>query len=145
MFIDGQWINSSDGKTIDIVNPDSGEIYAVVPEATLDDVRKAINSAYTARHDWSAILPQDRAHILFTASRQVLKNADEIAEILVMESGSAIRKAMYEVQKTADYIRARGEEITRIRGETLPSLMKDKFSIMKAHFMPIRNVRRLEG
>ncbi len=129
MFINGQWVDSSNKETFDIVNPDDGSVYAVVPKATIDDVRRAIDAAHAVRIKWAAMMPQDRAQILFDASRAVIEHADEVAKILVMESGSTIRKAMYEVQKTADYIRSRGEEIFRIRGETLPSLTQDKFSM----------------
>jgi len=129
MFVNGEWVNSSNGKTVEILNPDNGEVYSVVPAAAIEDVREAIDAAYDVKSQWSGMMPQERAEILFNASRMIKEEADEVAKILVMESGSTIRKAMYEVQKTGDYVRARGEEIFRIRGETYPSLTEEKFSM----------------
>jgi len=129
MFIDGDWVNSSNGEVLTVMNPDNNQVFATVPRGTIEDARRAVEAADRAKSDWRAVMPQDRAQILFEASRRVLERSDEIARTLVMESGSTIRKAKYEVQKTADYIRSRGEEIFRIRGETLPSLAPNKFSM----------------
>ena len=39
MFINGEWCNSSSGEIFKILNPESGEVYAVVPRATVEDVK----------------------------------------------------------------------------------------------------------
>lgn len=129
MLINGEWVSSGSQETIDVTNPDNAEVYATVPAATLDDVRQAIDTAHAAQSGWARRLPQDRAQILFHASRLVEEQADALTQTLVNESGSTLQKATYEVRKSVDYIRARGEEIFRLRGETLPSQVDGKFSM----------------
>ena len=33
MYIDGQWVDSRSGKTIETLNPENNEVWATVPEA----------------------------------------------------------------------------------------------------------------
>ena len=41
MFIDGEWIDSENNKTFETLNPENNEPWAVVPEASANDVNKA--------------------------------------------------------------------------------------------------------
>ena len=45
MFIDGEWVNSSDGQTRDVINPATGEVLATVQEGTKEDADKAVAAA----------------------------------------------------------------------------------------------------
>ena len=38
MYINGEWINSSSGKKIETLNPETNEVWATVPEANDKDV-----------------------------------------------------------------------------------------------------------
>ena len=42
MFINGQWVDSESGKTIETLNPENNEVWATVPEASAKDVDKAV-------------------------------------------------------------------------------------------------------
>ena len=48
MYINGEWVNSSDRKLIDVRNPATNEIIAQVQSASTEDVHKAIASARTS-------------------------------------------------------------------------------------------------
>ncbi len=45
MFIDGEWVESSSGKTFKSINPSNGETLAEITEGTVEDVRKAVAAA----------------------------------------------------------------------------------------------------
>ena len=45
MFIDGEWVNSSDGQTRDVINPATGEVLATVQEGTKEDADRAVAAA----------------------------------------------------------------------------------------------------
>ena len=45
MLIDGAWVEASDGKIFDSVNPTNGAVWARIPEATADDVDRAVRAA----------------------------------------------------------------------------------------------------
>ena len=45
LFIDGAWVDGSEGKTFKSINPATGEVIAEIAEATIDDARAAIAAA----------------------------------------------------------------------------------------------------
>ena len=45
LFIGGEWVAATSGRTIEIVNPNSEEVVAVVAEAGPDDMDRAVAAA----------------------------------------------------------------------------------------------------
>jgi succinate-semialdehyde dehydrogenase/glutarate-semialdehyde dehydrogenase len=45
LYIDGAWQPSRSGRTIDVVNPSTGEVLATVPDATIEDARASVEAA----------------------------------------------------------------------------------------------------
>ena len=45
MLIGGEWVAASDGGTFDSRNPSTGEVWSRVPEATEQDVDRAVRAA----------------------------------------------------------------------------------------------------
>ena len=45
MLIDGEWVGASDGAAFESVNPTNGKVWATIPEATADDVDRAVRAA----------------------------------------------------------------------------------------------------
>lgn len=48
LFIDGQWVDGSEGGTIDVLNPANGELLVKVAEGTAKDVDRAVEAAHKA-------------------------------------------------------------------------------------------------
>ena len=99
MFIDGQWVDSESGKTIETLNPENNEVWATVPEASTKDVDKAVKAAQNAfEKSWSNLHPRDRAKYLKSLANQLRDNVEMINNIktktLVMtgsnDSGSTV-------------------------------------------------------
>ena len=44
MFIDGEWVDSDTKKTFETLNPENNKPWAVVPEASANDVDKAVKA-----------------------------------------------------------------------------------------------------
>ena len=45
MFIDGEWVEGSTGKSVPPLNPSNGEVLAMETEGNVEDVDKAIAAA----------------------------------------------------------------------------------------------------
>ena len=45
MLIDGQWVGASDVGSFTSFDPATGQDWAVIPEATADDVNRAVDAA----------------------------------------------------------------------------------------------------
>ena len=53
MFIDGEWVDSSSGKTFDVTNPATGEHLGTVPDGDAVDAEAAVAAATAAFSTWS--------------------------------------------------------------------------------------------
>ncbi len=70
-FIGGEWVES-DGGTMEVLNPSTGEVIAEVQRSTEADVDRAVDAAKAALPEWLEKTPKDRMELL-------LKLADVIA------------------------------------------------------------------
>ena len=51
LYINGEWVDSSGGETIDVEDPSSGKVISKVVEATDKDIDRAVAAARTAFDD----------------------------------------------------------------------------------------------
>ena len=56
LLIDGQFV-TGDGQAEPILNPATGELLASVPEASFEQVNRAVNGAQRAFAQWSRTTP----------------------------------------------------------------------------------------
>ncbi|RAD05969.1 NAD-dependent succinate-semialdehyde dehydrogenase, partial [Burkholderia multivorans] len=61
LFINGQWRDAEGGKTIDVINPATGDVITTVADGSAADAEAAIKAAGDAQADWAATAPRDRA------------------------------------------------------------------------------------
>ena len=121
MYINGEWVNSLSGETFHDMNPATGELFAEAPKANVDDADKALEAAFNARVGWASMSPTDRARILYKASAIVLERQEELADVLIHESGAMFGKAMFETEYVSALLHTAGEDCRRILGETYPT------------------------
>ena len=95
LFIDGKFVASSSGETMDSVDPSTGEVVARVPKATKRDARKAIDAARRAFDDgvWSERSPESRRDSLLALCDRLWDRQAEIADLESRDSGMTIRNA----------------------------------------------------
>jgi len=79
MFIDGEWVLSSDGQTRDVISPHTGAVMASVQEGTADDANRAVAAAKKAFDEtWFDSTPKDRQLALLKLADAVEEHADEL-------------------------------------------------------------------
>jgi 1-pyrroline dehydrogenase len=81
MFIGGEFVDSSSGETMEVLNPSTGEVIAEVPRGTADDVGRAVASAQTAWDGWRWKTPKDRMELLLKLADVIDENAEELARL----------------------------------------------------------------
>ena len=64
MLIGGQKTDSSDGRTIDVINPANGKFLDTIPMATEEDVQRAVDNAKKGQKEWTAIPLMEREKII---------------------------------------------------------------------------------
>lgn len=119
-FIDGRFEDPTE-STVDVYNPADGSLIASTPEATAEDVDRAVRAARRAQPAWEALPPIERAKHLRAISAKVRERRVELADLLVREQGKIRSLAQVEVDFTADYIDYMAEWARRLEGEVLSS------------------------
>ena len=128
LFINGEWVKATDGKVIDDVNPADGTLLARVNLAGENDLELALTAAQKAFEPWSKVLAHNREILIMNAAAELERRKDEIAELLINETGSAWTKANGEVMGTVDLMRSAAGECRRVGGEVFAPAVPGNFS-----------------
>ena len=121
MFIDGKWVTSTSGETIDIVSPSTEEVIARVQNGTVEEAEQALKAAEKAQKSWKKLPARSRAELLYKLADEIKANAEFLAELLVKEQGKLLKVARMEVAVTASFIEYACEGARRIEGDIVPS------------------------
>ncbi|MGH9492386.1 MAG: aldehyde dehydrogenase family protein [Terriglobales bacterium] len=126
LLIGGQWVDSSDGKTFDTVNPATGEVLTQIAAATLADVERAVAAARKAFDDpagpWQKMTASERGKLLWKIADLIEQNIEELAEIETLDNGKPIFESRYvDLPTVADVFRYYAGWATKIHGETINS------------------------
>ena len=112
-FINGEWVDSSSGKTLEVNNPASLEIIGKVPKCSVSETKKAIDDANTAFQTWKETTAKERSVILKKWGELIAENADDLAKIMTIEQGKPLAEAKGEILMGASYIEFYAEEAKR--------------------------------
>ncbi|MEL6335205.1 MAG: aldehyde dehydrogenase family protein [Pseudomonadota bacterium] len=118
LLIDGERCAPSGGEYDPLTGPATPDILASVARATAADVDRAAEAA-SAAFERGRIAAVDRSAIMLNASQLVLAQAEELANLLVLEVGKTLREARGEVKTAADAFSTNAAEALRVRGVTL--------------------------
>ncbi len=90
MYIDGAWIPSEGGGTIEVVNASTEEVMGTIPEGVPADVDKAVAAASDAFESWSTTPREERQKYLQRLHEEMTARSAEIAELISGEVGMPI-------------------------------------------------------
>ena len=121
MYINGQFVESSSGKWIDVLNPSTEEVISRQPEGTLEDIDKALDAARAAQKEWAKTPACERAVYLTKMADGIRKREKEFVEIIMREQGKTRNWASIEVGATIAYFDYMASFARHIEGEIVES------------------------
>ncbi|MFL7865296.1 NAD-dependent succinate-semialdehyde dehydrogenase [Vibrio cincinnatiensis] len=124
-FIDGQWVQSREGKTTSITNPYDHSVLGTVPELTAQQVTEAIASATLAQRQWAKQTAATRAMVLRQWFNLIEQHAEDLAQIMTLEQGKALKESKGEITYAASFVEWFAEEAKRSYGEMVPTHKAD--------------------
>jgi alpha-ketoglutaric semialdehyde dehydrogenase len=128
-FIDGRWVESRSGKTVERRNPANlDEVVALVPLSTREETREAIAAAKTAFAAWRETPAPTRGKIIAKAALLMEQQKTELARQLTREEGKALKDSLGEVVKSVNILEFMSGEGRRLAGEALPSELPKNFA-----------------
>jgi succinate-semialdehyde dehydrogenase/glutarate-semialdehyde dehydrogenase len=119
-FLDGQWVDASDGRRMPVTNPATGDIIGEVPDCTPEDARAAVDAAQRAFPLYRHTVARDRAALLKRWHALILANLEDLARLMSLEQGKPLAESRTEVAYGASYVEWFAEEAKRGGGDVIP-------------------------
>lgn len=121
MLVAGQWVDALSGQHISVENPGRRTMVATVPRAQSEDVNVAVAAAQKAFQSFRLVSPRDRGKLLLEIAAGLDAKSEEMAQIIAMETGNAIRtQARPEAIAATDVFRYFGGLASELKGEQIP-------------------------
>ena len=122
MFINGEWVASKSAKTFPVYDPSTEEVIAQVPDASAEDVNRAVAAAKAAFEEgpWATTTAQERGRVLFRLADKVRQHLPALAELECRNTGKPIVEAEYDINDVATCFEYYGGLATKITGHVNP-------------------------
>jgi len=130
LFINGAWRPASGGRTIDVVNPATGDKIGSVPHAAISDLDRALDAADKGFRTWRKVSAFDRSKVMRKAADLLRQRVDAIAQLMTMEQGKPLAEAKGEVMAGADVIDWFAEEARRAYGRVIPARAEGVYQLV---------------
>ena len=92
-FIEGGWVEPSDGEWFDSINPAKDAVIAAVAQGSEADVDRAVAAARGAQADWAALGGHGRARHMYAVARGIQRNSRLFAVLESLDNGKPIRES----------------------------------------------------
>ncbi|HUO32630.1 MAG TPA: aldehyde dehydrogenase family protein [Bryobacteraceae bacterium] len=123
LFINGQWEDAANRRTIEIINPATGALLTSVPDGAAADVDRAVAAARASfeRKTWRGMDPSRKEKILWDISEVLFRHREELSVVESMENGKTVREAGgADVDPAIDAFRYYAGWVRKLYGETIP-------------------------
>jgi len=130
-FIGGEWVESSSGETMEVLNPATGEVIAEAPCATAKDVDRAVEAAKKVWDDWRLKTPKDRMELLLRMADLVDEHADELARLESQNVGKPWWVAKDEPGAISDNLRFFAGAARNLEGKSAGEYVEGYTSIIR--------------
>ncbi|HEX7428198.1 MAG TPA: aldehyde dehydrogenase family protein, partial [Mycobacterium sp.] len=90
-YIDGQWVDPSEPKTLDVDNPTTEQVSGKIAIGTAADVDKAVKAArkaFAGPSGWSVSTREERLDLLQAIAAEYQKRSPDLADAVHEEMGA---------------------------------------------------------
>ncbi|MBN3563800.1 aldehyde dehydrogenase family protein [Aliamphritea spongicola] len=138
LFIAGEWVDSSTGRTMDSFNPATGELLTRIPLADASDVDAAVQAARQAFPVWKRTSSVERQNALLKIADMLEAKKDYFAHLEALETGKPIREtsgidiplAIDHFRYFAGVIRSHSDEAVMIDEQTMSLVFSEPLGVV---------------
>ncbi|GLX39481.1 gamma-aminobutyraldehyde dehydrogenase [Streptomyces roseochromogenus] len=131
-YIGGEFKDAADGRTTDVVNPATGEVYATAPLSGQADVDAAMAAAAAAFPGWRDTTPSERQKALLKIADAFEARADELVAAESENTGKPLGlTASEELPPMVDQIRFFAGAARLLEGRSAGEYMEGMTSIIR--------------
>ncbi|KAL2674337.1 hypothetical protein Neosp_012788 [[Neocosmospora] mangrovei] len=103
-YVNGQFVSAKENKVFNVLDPGTGKPWATCSDCTSADVEPAIASCYEAFQHYSKTTPRQRAKLLMKWHEIMLAAKEDLARILVHETGKPLAEARGEIDYALTFV-----------------------------------------
>ena len=129
LHINGKWTPSESGRTLEVLNPATGDVNGNLAHAGIPDLDRALAAAETGFALWRKVSAFERSKLLRRAADLLRSRADDIARLMVLEQGKPLPEAKLEAVAGADIIDWFAEEARRVYGRLIPARVEGVYQM----------------
>ena len=118
-YVNGEWIDASGGRAIEVDNPATGETIGTVPALGAAETRAAIDAAEAAWAGWRARPAKDRANLMRKWFDLMMANQEDLAVLMTSEQGKPLAESRGEIAYAASFVEWFAEEGKRVYGDVI--------------------------
>jgi 1-pyrroline dehydrogenase len=130
-FVGGEWVDSVEGETMEVLNPATGETIAEVPRGSAKDVDRAVAAAKQALPEWLETTPGERAELLLKLADALDEHAEELAQLESLNVGKPLSYARDEMPVSSDNIRFFAGAARVLEGRSAGEYMRGYTSMIR--------------
>ena len=105
LLIDGAFV-AGEGEAEKVLNPSTGEQLVALPEASAEQVHKAVSAAHRAFDSWSESTPMERSRLLLRLADAIESRGEQFARLESLNCGKPYARALGdEIPAVADCFR----------------------------------------
>mmetsp|Transcript_18115 Transcript_18115/g.22012 ORF Transcript_18115/g.22012 Transcript_18115/m.22012 type:complete len:527 (-) Transcript_18115:1860-3440(-) len=124
-FINGEFVESSTDKWIELTNPATNEVIGLVPETTQEEMQQAAESAKKAQKEWAEVSTQNRVRVMLDYQKLIRDNIETLAENITYEQGKTLADARGDVIRGLEVVEQCASIASLMQGETAENVSKD--------------------
>lgn len=119
-FIDGDYVEDSEGDSFDCIYPATGEVIARLHSATPAIIERAVAAASRAQADWAKWRPVARGRVLRKAAEIIMERNRELSELETLDTGKPLQETLVaDATSGAEALEFFGGIAATINGETI--------------------------
>jgi betaine-aldehyde dehydrogenase len=131
-FVGGSRVAASDGRTSELVDPSTGDVFATAPVSGQADIDAAFDSAARAFEKWRDTTPSERQRALLRIADAIEENAEELVAIESQNTGKPRELTMEEeIPPMVDQIRFFAGAARILEGKSAGEYMADHTSFVR--------------
>ncbi|HEY7014794.1 MAG TPA: gamma-aminobutyraldehyde dehydrogenase [Streptosporangiaceae bacterium] len=131
-FVNGKFVSGWEGRTSDVIDPSTGEVYAQAPVSDAGDVDTALRAAASAFETWRDTTPAERSLILLRFADAIEARADDLIAAEVRNTGKPVNiTASDEIPPLADELRFFAAAARTAGGKSAGEYLADHTSMIR--------------
>lgn len=120
-FIDGAYVEDTAGAPFDCLYPATGEVIALLHEATPALIERALASAARAQTGWASLKPVERGRVLHRAADLIRARNPALSELETLDTGKPIQETLVaDATSGADALEYFAGFAATVTGQTIP-------------------------